>query len=143
MQTIVDRVVAAAGRYEGPGDGIESGPFRGVLDIEPLLDAMGADIRYSATAPDGSSLHVEHTTLALDMWSGEPTLYVLCQELAGMGQLALASDSTFSNGRTVDEFEVQIEISIDGDRIDYVWSWGAPGSPLTEQSRATLTKAPA
>jgi hypothetical protein len=59
-----------------------------------------------------------------------------------MGRLTLVSEATFNNGRTTDEFELQIEIRIDGERIDYVWSWGVPGSPLTEQSRATLTKVP-
>ena len=59
-----------------------------------------------------------------------------------MGRLTLVSEATFNNGRTTDGFELQIEIRIDGERIDYVWSWGVPGSPLTEQSRATLTKVP-
>ncbi len=137
METIIDRVVSAAGRYRGTGDGVESGPFTAALDIEPILGGMGATIGYTATAADGTELHAEHTMLAFDMWSGEATMYVLCTELRGVGQLVQVSDSTFSNGRGVDGFEVQIEIAL-GDDLEYVWSWGPPGEELIEQSRATL-----
>lgn len=137
METIIDRVVSVAGRHEGTGDGTESGPFTAVLEVTPILDGMGATIDYAATAPDGASLHSEHTTLAFDMWSGEATLYVLCAELTGMGRLIQISDSTFNNGRGADGFELQVEIVID-DAIDYVWSWGPSGEQLCEQSRATF-----
>jgi hypothetical protein len=136
METIIDRVVSAAGRYEGTGDGVESGPFTAAIDIEPLLGGMGATIDYVATAADGTELHAEHTVLAFDMWSGEATMYVLCAELRGVGQLVQISDSTFSNGRGNEGFELQIEIVLGGD-LEYVWSWGAPGEQLVEQSRAT------
>lgn len=99
MDTIIDRVVRAAGRHEGPGDGIESGPFSAVVEVRALQGGRGAELTYVATAPDGSLLHEEHTILALDMWSGEPTLYVLCAELEGMGQLSQVSETTFTNGR--------------------------------------------
>lgn len=138
METIIDRVVSAAGRYEGTGDGAESGPFAAVVEIAPILDGMGATISYVATAPDGTELHAEHTTLAFDMWSGEATLYVLCAELTGLGQLVEVSDSVFNNGRGTEGFELQIEITI-GDTLEYVWSWGPPGEPLAEQSRATFS----
>ena len=99
---------------------------------------MGASIDYVAIDPDGEVLHREHTLLAFDMWSGEATLYVLCAELSGLGQLVQTTDSTFSNGRGADGFELQVEIVVADDRIEYVWSWGAPGVALTEQSRATV-----
>ena len=99
---------------------------------------MGATIDYVATAPDGAELHAEHTTLAFDMWSGQATLYVLCAELSGVGQLIEASGSTFNNGQGLDGFELQIEIAL-GDALEYVWSWGAPGEPLVEQSRAVFS----
>jgi hypothetical protein len=137
METIIDRVVSTAGRYEGTGDGAESGPFTAVVEITTILGGMGATIAYVATAPDGTLLHSEHTTLAFDMWSGEATLYVLCAELTGMGQLVEVSDSVFNNGRSTEGFELQIEIAI-GDTLEYVWSWGPPGEQLTEQSRATF-----
>jgi hypothetical protein len=137
METIIDRLIAVAGRYEGTGDGSESGPFDSMIEITPLLGAMGATIDYVATARDGSELHREHTMLAFDMWSGEATLYVLCAELSGVGQLVQASGSTFINGQGTDGFELQIEIVI-ADRLEYVWSWGQPGEPLIEQSRAVF-----
>ena len=135
METIIDRLIAAAGRYEGPGDGSESGPFDASIEIEPLLDGLGVTIDYAATAPDGTDLHREHTVVAFDMWSGEATLYVLCAELSGLGQLVQTSESTFANGQGTDGFELQIEIVV-ADQLEYVWSWGQPGEPLTEQSRA-------
>ncbi len=137
METIIDRVVAAAGRYEGAGDGAESGPFTATIDIAPVLDGMGATIDYVATAPDGTELHREHTLLAFDMWSGEASLFVLCAELTGVGQLVQSSGSTFNNGRGTDGFELQIEIAF-GHALEYVWSWGTPGEPLVEQSRAAF-----
>lgn len=139
METIVDRVVAAAGHYEGTGDGPERGPFTATIDIRPLLDGMGASIDYLATADDGEVVHREHTVLAFDMWSGEATLYVLCAELSGVGQLVQVSDSTFNNGRGTDGLEVQIELAL-GAELDYVWAMGAPGEALTERSRARLTR---
>ena len=141
METIIDRLIAVAGRYEGAGDGSESGPFSATLDIAPVLDGMGATIDYVATAPDGSPLHAEHTLLAFDMWSGEATLYVLCAELNGVGELVQTSGSTFSNGRGTDGFELQIEILVADDRLEYAWSWGQPGEPLAEQSRAVFVLA--
>ncbi len=136
METIIDRVIGAAGRYEGSGDGVESGPFTATIDIAPLLDGMGATIDYVATAPNGTELHAEHTVLAFDMWSGEATLYVLCAELSGLGQLVQVSGSTFSNGLDTVGFQLQIEIVIENGTVEYVWSWGQPGEPLAEQSRA-------
>ena len=140
METIIDQVVRAAGHYEGRGDGIESGPFGGVVDIRPLLGGRGAELTYTATAPDGSVLHEEHTVLALDMWSGEPTLYVLCAELEGLGELLQASETTFSNGRGVDSLQLRIELRLDGDVLHYAWSWGAPGDDVVERTRVALTR---
>jgi hypothetical protein len=140
METIIDQVVHGAGHYEGKGDGIESGPFDGVVDIRPLLGGRGAELTYRTTAPDGTLLHEEHTVLALDMWSGEPTLYVLCADLEGLGELLQASEHTFSNGRGVDSFQLQIELQLDGDVLHYAWSWGAPGDEVVERTRATLTR---
>ncbi len=139
METIIDRLIAIAGRYQGTGGGIESGPFDATMEIAPLLGGMGATIDYVATAPDGSELHREHTVLGFDMWSGEATLYVLCAELNGVGQLVQSSGSTFSNGQGTDGFELQIEIVI-ADELEYVWSWGQPGEPLAEQTRATFPR---
>lgn len=137
METIIDRVIAAAGRYDGSGDGAESGPFTATIEIGGLLGGMGATIDYVAIAPDGTELHAEHTVLAFDMWSGEATLYVLCAELSGLGQLVQVSESTFTNGQGPDGFQLQIELEL-GDHLEYTWSWGQPGEPLAEQSRATF-----
>jgi hypothetical protein len=140
MDTIIDRVVRAAGRHEGPGDGIESGPFSAVVEVRALQGGRGAELTYVATAPDGSLLHEEHTILALDMWSGEPTLYVLCAELEGMGQLSQVSETTFTNGRDHESLQLRIELRVDGDTLHYIWSWGSPGDELVERSRATVAR---
>ena len=137
METTIGRVVRAAGRYEGTGSGAESGPFDATIEITPVLDGMGATIDYVAVASDGTELHAEHTTLAFDSWSGQATLYVMCSELNGVGQLIEVSGSRFDNGQGIDGFELQIEIALD-DVLEYVWSWGAPGEPLTERSRAVF-----
>ena len=50
METIIDRLVAAAGRYEGTGDGSESGPFGATIEITSLAE----ESRPPAHAPDGS-----------------------------------------------------------------------------------------
>ena len=141
METTIDRVVAAAGRYEGPGVGVAGGPFTGVMEISALLDGMGAELNYTATAPDGEVLHTERSMLAFDMWSGEATLYVLCAELRGVGELLQSDETTFNNGRGENGFELQVELIISDADVTYVWSWGPPGEDLEEQSRATLTRA--
>jgi hypothetical protein len=140
METIIDRVVAAAGRYEGTGQDLASGPFAGTLDIRPLLEGMGAELSYTATSGDGTVLHREHTVLAFDMWSGEATLYVLCPRLNGLGRLLQISATTFDNGVGIEGFQHRIELLIDGDDLTYAWSWSAPGDELAEQLRASLTR---
>ena len=140
METIIDRVVAAAGRYEGPGDGPESGPFTGVLDIRAVLDGMGAELTYTATAPDGKVIHAEHTLLGFNMWSGEATLYVMCSELKGVGELLQTSETTFNNGRGKIGFELQVELILDGAQLTYAWAWGSPGDDLAELSSATMRR---
>jgi hypothetical protein len=140
METIIDKVVAAAGRYEGPGESAESGPFTGVIDVRSVLDGMGAELTYTATAPDGKVLHSEHTLLGFDMWSGEATLYVMCAELRGMGELRQTNETTFNNGRGENGFELQIELIIMGAQLTYVWWWGRPGDDLIQQSSATLLR---
>lgn len=140
METIITRLAAQAGRFDGTGDGAESGAFTASIEITAVLDGLGVEIDYRAVAPDGTESHHEHTVVAFDMWSGEPTLYVLSSELSGMGQLVQTSDTTFSNGKGLDEFELQIELMLGDGTIEYVWSWGAPGEPLAERSRATLTR---
>ncbi len=141
METIITRLAAQAGRFEGTGDGAESGPFSASMDVVVILDGLGVEIDYRAIGADGAELHHEHTVMAFDMWSGEPTLFVLCSELSGMGQLVQISEATFNNGRGVEGFELQIELVLGQGTIDYVWSWGAPGDALAEQSRASLTPA--
>ena len=138
MDTIIDRVLSVAGHHEGTGDGAESGPFTATLEVAPILGTMAASIDYVATASDGTDLHAEHTVLAFDSLSGQPTLFVLCAELNGIDQLVQTSESTFSNGRGTEGFELQIDIAFDDGTLAYVWSWGAPGDALTEQSRATF-----
>jgi hypothetical protein len=138
MDTIIDRVLSVAGRHEGTGNGAESGDFTATLEVAPILGTMGASIDYVATATDGSELHSEHTVLAFESWSGQPTLFVLCAELSGIDQLVQTGESTFNNGRGTEGFELQIEISLDGGTLAYVWSRGAPGEALAEQSRATF-----
>ncbi len=138
METIITRLAAQAGRFEGTGDGTESGQFTASMDIAVILDGLGVEIDYCAVGPDGTELHREHTVMAFDMWSGEPTLFVLCSELNGMGQLVQTSEATFNNGKGIDGFELQIELVLGDGTIDYVWSWGAPGDALVEQSRASL-----
>jgi hypothetical protein len=101
---------------------------------------MGAELTYLETGADGSMLHAEHTLLAFDMWSGVPTLYVLCAELRGLGVLAAVGASRFSNGAGVESYVLQVDIDIAEDRLDYVWWWGPPGDPLVERSRATLQR---
>ena len=138
MDTIIDRVLSVAGRHDGTGEGTESGPFTATLEVTPILGTMAASIDYTATAPDGRELHSEHTVLAFDSWSGQPTLFVLCAELSGIDQLVQTGESTFNNGRGTDGFEFQIDVELDGGTLTYVWSWGAPGDALAEQSRATF-----
>ncbi len=141
METIIERLAAAAGRYRGSGDGAESGPFSATIDVRAALDGLGVEIEYEAIGPDGERLHVERTMLTFNMISGEPTLYVLCDELHGMAQLAQVSESTFSNGAGREGFELQIDIELDGETLDYVWSWGPPQIDLAEQSRAVVHRA--
>ena len=138
MDTMIDRLNALAGNHEGTGNGDESGPFTATISIEPLLRSLGTAIVYTAVNPAGEQLHTERTTLAHDMMSGHLTLFVLCAELSGLGQLTEISEGVFNNGAGVDGFELQITVGFTTDELTYTWSWAAPGDSLAEQSRATF-----
>ena len=141
METTIDDLSAAAGHYAGTGEGSASGPFTATIDVRPLLGALGVEIDYEAIDPNGDRLHIERTVLTYDMMSGEPTLYVLCDELHGMGQLRQIDASRFNNGAGRGGFELQIEVKIgDDDELNYAWSWGPPDSDLIEQSRAVVRR---
>jgi hypothetical protein len=138
---MIDDLVAAAGHYAGAGGGEESGPFTAVIDVRPMLGTLGVEIDYEAIGPDADRLHIERTVLTYDMMSGEPTLYVMCDELHGMGQLRQIDASRFNNGAGYDGFELQIEIEVaDDGELTYAWSWGPPDSDLIEQSRAVVRR---
>ena len=140
METTIEHLAAAAGRYEGTGDGAESGSFAATIEIRPLLDGLGVEIDYEATDDGGQRLHAERTVLAFDSIGGEPTLYVLCEELRGMAQLSQVAANRFGNGAGEDGFDLEIEIGLDDDELTYVWSWGPPHEPTVERSRAVLRR---
>jgi len=136
-------LAAAAGHYAGKGDGEESGPFTATIDVQPILGELGVEIGYEAIDPQGDRLHIERTVLTYGMMSGEPTLYVLCDELHGMGQLRQVGPDRYNNGAGRAGFELQIEIAVSGDgELTYVWSWGPPEAELIEQSRAVVRRQP-
>ncbi|MGI9646126.1 MAG: hypothetical protein ACR2O6_12540 [Ilumatobacteraceae bacterium] len=140
MDTSFDQLAHAAGTYMGEGDGIESGPFTATIEVQSVLDGLGVQIDYEAAAPDGAVLHVERSTLALDMIGGEPTLYVLCEELRGMGRLPMIGTNRYGNGAGHEGFELEIEIDVEGDELTYVWSWGPPHEAVVERSRAVVRR---
>ena len=141
METTIHQLAERAGTYTGLGHGSESGPFSATIEVRPLLDGLGVAIDYEALDPDGERLHIEQTTLTFDMMTGEPTLYVLCEELRGMGQLHEIAVGRFSNGAGHEGFELQIEIGLDDDELTYVWHWAPPHEELAERSRATVRRA--
>ncbi len=137
MQTSVEQLAAAGGRYEGEGDGAESGPFHATIDVRPVLDGLGVELVYEATG-DSGTLHSEHTVLTYDMMTGEPTLFVLCDELRGMAHLRQLATNRFGNGVGREGFELEIELALDHGELTYVWSWGPPHEDLAERTRAVL-----
>ena len=140
METTIEHLAGGAGTYTGDGDGEESGPFAATIELRPVLDGLGVEIDYEAVAPDGEVLHTERTVLAFDMISGLPTLYVLCEELRGMGRLVQTWDNRFGNEGGLEDLQLQIEIDLDGDELTYVWSWGPPHEDLAERTRAKVTR---
>jgi len=143
METVIDRLAGAAGHYTGGGDGAESGPFAATMDVRPLLDGLGVEIAYTAIDPQGDRLHDERTTLAFEMMTGEPTLYVLCAELHGIARLRQIAPDVFSNSAGKAGFELQIELGLGDDgELTYVWSWAPPEEDIMERSRAVLRLAP-
>lgn len=140
MESLIDQLVARSGAYTGTGDGQESGPFTATIELQPLVGSLGASIAYRAVDPVGEQLHEEQTMLAYDMLSGQLTLWVLCDELSGVGQLREVSTGVFNNGAGPDGFELQIEIGLAAEELTYTWLWSRPGAPLAEQSRAVVRR---
>ena len=124
------------GVYVGSGDGPESGPFTARIQVSASLDGLGCDIAYEAW--DGPEhKHREQTLLAPSMGGGA-VLTVLCRELPGLAVLPERDPGIFTNGASLDEFRIEIRISLAGPALTYAWWWAFPGAELREQSRAEV-----
>ena len=97
-----------------------------------MLDGIGRDhrlrrdgLRWRGAAPRTHGPCLRHVVGRGD------ALRAVRRAERSWGNSSQRSESTFTNGQGTDGFELQIEIVI-ADQLEYAWSWGQPGEPLTD-----------
>jgi hypothetical protein len=135
---LLARLCAAPGLYRGRGDGPESGPFLGRLQLTPVVHGRALALDYEATSDRNGLQHVEHTVL-VNGDGGRLELHVVCLELPGMTRFVEVEPGTF---RAYDgPLAARIVLSIPGPgALSYAWWWSRDESHPREQSRCELRR---
>lgn len=128
MSDLLDRLLGAPGTYWGVGDGPESGPFVGRIDVKPMLSAVL--LHYEAHGAAGIQ-HVEFSMLG--------------RSTAGLELRTVVSE--FSETLTFSEQDaghfvldaprhmtIVIETPAPG-TLSYAWWWAPSGEDVIEQSK--------
>lgn len=140
--------------FVGQGVNHEGEAFRGVFEVQPLINNSAVMLHYTATRTDGVHLHKETTLLATNA-DGKLCLWPVMEELPFVLPHAevsstLDSDRTlvvvFSSGprQDVEAFreEITIEIGPTGG-LRYAHSWGMPGGEFAQRSSCDMVGAKA
>jgi len=128
MSDVLDRLQAAPGIYWGHGDGLESGPFVGRVEVELLLNAVM--LHYEAHGTDGLQ-HVEHTLLARGSRGLE--LHALIDTRQEVMTFSEREPGVFRLDASVD-MRILIEVAKPG-VLSYAWWWAPPGDDVIERSK--------
>jgi hypothetical protein len=131
-----ERLAQIPGLYVGLGEGVESGPFLGRIQVARLANG-GASIDYEATSREHGLQHREHSLLAIGP-GGRDRLYVAYSESPYVVELVeTQSDSGRFEQATVAgpyRLAVVLDLSEPG-RLLYAWWWGTQVEAPIERSR--------
>lgn len=139
----------AFGTYRGHGSNHENEAFAGTFKLEPILAGRGFQVRFLATAADGTLFHAEHSLIAPDeqgtlcLWnfnSNAPGM--LCHRLEAIRQKD-GLQASFVYGKLEDgaSFRERVTLTINDDgSLRYAYAWGMPGGDFAERSALTLRR---
>lgn len=140
---------ACGGTYRGTGRNHAQETFAGTLKLETILGGRGFQLRYLATASDGTLLHAEHSLLAPDengnlcLWNfntNAPGL--LCHRLESLRPgPPLEADFRYGDFTQASGFREQVSLRLDPDgSLGYTYAWGLPGDECVERSGVILRR---
>lgn len=119
------------GIYWGPGDGAESGPFVGRLEV--VTEGTSRRIRYEAWSDREGLQHQEHglltrvgDSLVLETRISESPESVLRFEMGDGRQFRLLDGP---------DMRIVFDVTDGGNAMSYAWWWAPAGDTVREQSR--------
>jgi hypothetical protein len=128
----------------GNGVNHENQDFSGALELSPVVNGKGLELKFKAAGIDGTVFHEEFSLLGPGL-DGKPCLFVLSNNHPGVTPHNLKkTDRThdrqqfiFGFGDIADEKSFREEIALtlwnDGS-VEYKYSWGLPGGKFAERS---------
>lgn len=139
------------GTYVGEGLNHEGQPFKGRLELQPVLAGRGFRLQFSALGRGGALYHQEDSTIApslqkkLTLWNfNTNTSGLVPHELrrseAKPGAMASLVFG-FGNPDDTSTFREEISLDIwDSGSLSYTYSWGLPGGAFRERSGVRMAK---
>lgn len=139
--SMVRRWSAATGVWFGTGDGAESGPFVARIAVAALPNG-GVAIDYEATSREQGVQHLEHSLLVPGP-DGNDQLFIAHSEspfVTVMSEVEPGS-GRFEQATPAGPYSLAVVLDAPDDHtLTYAWWWAPTGEPLTEQSRAIVTR---
>lgn len=135
---VLTQLAAAPGLYRGRGDGPESGPFLGRMQITPVVRGHAVALDYEATSDRNGLQHVEHTILVSGE-SGRLELHVACLELPGVTRFVEIAPGVFGAYEGALAARIVLAVPQQG-TLSYAWWWSRDESEPREQSRCELRR---
>lgn len=139
---------ARAGIWRGSGVSHDGEPFLATLQIRGALAGRGVAVSFEARTEDKQLLHAEELVCVEGEAPLDPGRAVFVPSEGP--PLVLALDQCEDGGVEVrtpdleagDAFRMSERLGCDADGdLVVAWSWGLPGEPFAERSRASLSRA--
>ena len=134
-----ERLAQMPGLYVGLGEGVESGPFLGRVQVGRLPNG-GATIDYEATSREHGLQHREHSLLAIGP-GGRDRLFVAYSESPYVVELVETHPESgrFEQPALAGPFKLAVVVAIgEPGVLTYAWWWGAQGETPIERSRVEV-----
>ncbi|QXC59750.1 hypothetical protein KSP35_15360 [Aquihabitans sp. G128] len=125
----------AAGTYWGPGDGAESGPFAGRVEVVARPEAVELD--YEAWAPGRGLLHRERAVLAVGPHGLQ--LATAISELPD--ELRFVHDGIRFELIADAPYAMAVALDVVDGSLSWAWYWAAIGQAPVLQSRLRAARA--
>ena len=146
MESLIDRLAARRGRFEGSGRNHENEDFVCRVGIESVAEGNGVSLTFLATSIDKSQVfHCEEGLLANDM-AGATTYYPVSNNIPFVCPHSVVEIDSVLNMSLGDQedksiFRELISLRFEGtDDIVYTYSWGLPGEDFDIKSSVRVSR---